>query len=302
LSKTNRPAIYRRGLSTSACALLFVAIGLLQTASRAQDSSRPLPEEWFDDDEWHLLVQYIITADELATYHQSKTEKDRGDFISRFWARRDPAPGTAHNEFRDEFDRRVDYANAHFTDPANAPHTGLETDRGRIYVMFGAPESIDRFPGGAYEIWRYAAASGASAAFRLEFSVPPIHSCDGSYRILSPPPVASFKGISTSVQVYPQGFITAAIPVDFSQAASVAHKLRMRNGSPVAGEYAPIFESQLGPAGNDPMSQHLLGCRMFETGGMGFTHPLPPGSYMFSSTVTLTSGQVQNDSVTFEVK
>jgi len=28
-------------------------------------STRALPEFWFDDDEWHLKVQYIISAEEV---------------------------------------------------------------------------------------------------------------------------------------------------------------------------------------------------------------------------------------------
>ena len=83
--------------------------------------------------------------------------------------------------------------------------------------------------------------------------------------------------------------------------ASIAERLRTQDGGPVLENDVPIFEGRLGPAGNDPLSRHLLGCRMFETGGMGFTHPLPPGSYVFSSTVTFTSGDVQRESVPFEV-
>ena len=235
------------------------------------------------------------------SYRQLKTTEERDAFISRFWARRNPAPGTAQNEFREEFSRRVEYANSHFADPSNPGHNGMETDRGRMYVMFGPPDNVDRWPAGAYEIWRYGGAAAEGSAFRIEFSVPPIHSCDGSYRILSPLPIASFKAASTVVHVHPRRFVTAWIPVDFSKVASVAERLRTRDGGPVLENDVPIFDGRLGPAGNDPLSRHLLGCRMFETGGMGFTHPLPPGSYVFSSTVTFTSGDVQTESVPFEV-
>ena len=96
--------------------------------------------------------------------------------------------------------------------------------------------------------------------------------------------------------------MTAWIPVDFSRAASVSHTLRTGNGEPVPFDIAENLSGQLGPAGNDPLSKHLWGRRTFETGGMGFTHPLPPGSYIFSSAVTFTNGEVHNEDVEFEVR
>jgi hypothetical protein len=90
--------------------------------------------------------------------------------------------------------------------------------------------------------------------------------------------------------------------VDFSQAASVAHSLERPTGEPVPFEEAAMLGmGQLGPAGSDPLSQHLLTCRMFEPGGMGFTQPLPPGSYVFKSRVVLLGGAVREDRVAFAV-
>jgi hypothetical protein len=177
----------------------------------------------------------------------------------------------------------------------------METDRGRIYVMFGAPNNVNTLPTGAHEIWRYDAGSAVAFTLRIQFSVPPIVSCDGSYRILSNPS-ASFKAASTSVRVYPHRFITAHIPVEFSRVVRVAWILRTSAGRPVLENDVSILEGELGPArNNEPLSMHLLACRMFETGGMGFTRVVPAGSYSFSSTVTLTNGDVQSESVAFDV-
>jgi GWxTD domain-containing protein len=140
----------------------------------AQNTVRTLEEFWFDDDDWHHDVQYIISAEELSEFRQLRNTQERDSFISQFWAQRDPSPGTPQNEFRDEFYRRLKYANAHFADPANPSHDGMETDRGLFYVMYGAPDNIEQYPAGAYEIWRYAAPRGTGSAFRIEFSVPPI--------------------------------------------------------------------------------------------------------------------------------
>jgi GWxTD domain-containing protein len=273
----------------------------LPVLGAAQTQPRTLPEYWFDDDEWHLEVQYLITADELAAYRQLKTAETREDFIATFWMRRDPTIGTPANEFRDEFTRRVEYTNVHFAHPNSPARSGMESDRGRIYVMFGAPNNIAAFETGAYEIWRYQDSADVGTALRIQFSVPPISSCDGSYRILSPP-LASFEAATTSVQVHPRRFTTASIRVDFSRAVSVGWMLRTRAGEPVLDNDVPILEGQLGPArSNEPLSQHLLGCRMFETGGMGFTRVVPVGSYIFSTIVTFTTGDVQRESVAFTV-
>jgi GWxTD domain-containing protein len=268
----------------------------------AQTQPGALPQYWFDDDEWHLEVQYLITADELAEYRQSKTSDAREDFIARFWRQRDPTTGTPANEFRDEFSRRVEYANIHFADPRSPARSGMESDRGRIYVMFGPPNNVVSWETGAYEIWRYQDGANADTALRIQFSVPPISPCDGSYRILTPRPLASFEAATTSVQVYPRRLTTALIRVDFSRAVSVGWVLRSSSGEPVLENEVPILEGELGPArNNEPLSQHLLGCRMFDTGGMGFTRIVPVGSYVFSSIVTSTTGDVQRESVAFTV-
>lgn len=281
-------------------ALVTTIAALSSVGPLAQGSAAQLPPDWFDDDEWNLEVRYIITPEEFARYKALKTVQARDEFISGFWRQRDPSPGTALNEFRDEFLRRVEYANAHFADPNDAPHPGVESDRGRIYVTFGAPEKVERYPGGALEIWRY---SERDQKFAFAFSVPPIASCDGTYRIFSPAPTATARGTFTSIQVYPRRFVTVSIAVDFSQTASVAHSLERPTGEPVPFEEAAMLGmGQLGPAGSDPLSQHLLACRMFEPNGMGYTQPLPAGAYVFKSRVVLLGGAVREDRVSFEVR
>ena len=86
--------------------------------SQGVAGQRALGHDWYDEDEWHLQVRYLMTPSEAATYRAVKTEPERDDFIVQFWARRDPSPGTGRNESREEFDRRVAFANSRFTDPA----------------------------------------------------------------------------------------------------------------------------------------------------------------------------------------
>src|SRR5256885_5409336 len=113
-------------------------------------------------------VPYIISDEERAAFLQLQTNEEREQFIEQFWLRRDPTPDTVENEFKEEHYRRIEYANEHFA--SGIP--GWRTDRGRTYVVFGPPDSIDSHPSGGtyyrpqeegggetstypFEIWRY---------------------------------------------------------------------------------------------------------------------------------------------------
>lgn len=86
-------------------------------------------------------AKWIMTADETAKWKQVRNDSDAKAFVDLFWARRDPSPGTPANEFRDEFDRRVATADAQF---GQARKKGSMTDRGRIFIVLGAPYTVQR--------------------------------------------------------------------------------------------------------------------------------------------------------------
>ena len=60
-----------------------------------------------------------------------------GSLSSLFPYHRDPTRYTVANEFKDEHYRRIAYAIDHFTSSV----IGWKSDRGRIYVMYGPPDS-----------------------------------------------------------------------------------------------------------------------------------------------------------------
>jgi GWxTD domain-containing protein len=100
-------------------------------------------KKWLDED-----VVYIITPEERTAFKQLSNDEERDNFIEAFWKRRDPTPDTEENEFKEEHYRRIAYANEHFA--AGVP--GWKTDRGRIYIVYGAPDEIESHPsGGTYE-------------------------------------------------------------------------------------------------------------------------------------------------------
>ncbi len=60
-------------------------------------------------------VDWIIPDDERAAYYALKTDADREEFITIFWMKRDPTPDSYNNELRNEYYRRILYANEHFS-------------------------------------------------------------------------------------------------------------------------------------------------------------------------------------------
>jgi GWxTD domain-containing protein len=112
-----------------------------------------------------VIARWIILPEESKFFRSLKTVEERDRFIRGFWSRRDPTPETPENEFKDEHLRRIAFANAHFGVPG-AP--GYRTDRGRLYIVAGPPDQIQRNPFGRFvnsrgnpasehesEIWTY---------------------------------------------------------------------------------------------------------------------------------------------------
>jgi len=100
-------------------------------------------KKWLNED-----VRWIITPEERKAFLSLSNDEERDAFIEQFWRRRNPNPDSPDNTFRDEYYRRIAYANEHFA----AGEPGWMTDRGMIYIKFGPPDSIDSHPsGGLYE-------------------------------------------------------------------------------------------------------------------------------------------------------
>lgn len=98
----------------------------------------------------------LIAAEAAMDSMQSGGFNERRDALERFWAQRDPTPGTIMNEAMTEFYRRVDQARTAYGTMQEPD--GLKTDRGRIYVLNGQPTRVDRTlnPSVGYtETWTY---------------------------------------------------------------------------------------------------------------------------------------------------
>lgn len=99
-------------------------------------------------------LRYIATEQEYRKLKDAQ-ENEWKEVWLKFWADRDPTPGTPQNEMQNEFYRRIEYTNAHFS----VISPGWKSDRGRIYIVHGPPDEIERHPMDIglkpYEIWYY---------------------------------------------------------------------------------------------------------------------------------------------------
>jgi GWxTD domain-containing protein len=137
-------------------------------------------KKWLSED-----VAYIITDGERQAFKGLNTDDEREQFIEQFWLRRDPTPDTEDNEFKEEHYRRMAYANERFS----SGFPGWKTDRGRIYIIYGPPDSVTSQPAGGmyvrpaeegggttkvfpFEQWRYRYIEGIGTDITIEFVDP----------------------------------------------------------------------------------------------------------------------------------
>jgi GWxTD domain-containing protein len=96
---------------------------------------------------WEMTEQQLLDEARVL-FRENEFEKfremspgDRASFVEEFWAQVDPSPGQARNQLREEFLKRVLFANQQFFEQERR---GMLTDRGRIYIRFGEPDEITR--------------------------------------------------------------------------------------------------------------------------------------------------------------
>ena len=139
-----------------------------QTQSAVTLASNSPYSQWLNKD-----VVYIITDEERDTFLHLKTDDERQQFITAFWERRNPTPGSADNKFKDEHYRRIAYVNEHFATASGKP--GWQTDRGHIYIVYGPPDTRSEFLPGengsqfATEVWRYNHIEGVGDSLLFQF-------------------------------------------------------------------------------------------------------------------------------------
>jgi GWxTD domain-containing protein len=88
-------------------------------------------------------IHYLLTSAQRADYARLSDPASRSEFITVFWKGREPHPETPENEARLEFERRIAYADAHFSQDETR---GSLTDRGMVFLLLGPPTWVGRRP------------------------------------------------------------------------------------------------------------------------------------------------------------
>ncbi|MCS7177642.1 MAG: GWxTD domain-containing protein, partial [Candidatus Kapabacteria bacterium] len=98
-------------------------------------------------------LRYVATQAQIDSIATAPTIAERRRRFELFWQTLDPTPATLRNEAFEEYYDRIAQANRLFRSYTE----GWLTDRGMIYVIFGAPLRREQFQsnGRQYERWAY---------------------------------------------------------------------------------------------------------------------------------------------------
>jgi GWxTD domain-containing protein len=102
-------------------------------------------------------VKYIATESEKKIWTELHGPVAKGRFLTGYWKRRDPSPGTPVNESYDSYQKRLHEAEGLYRSPMTP--RGWDSDRGRILLQYGKPDNQDRhfqdYNRKPFEIWTY---------------------------------------------------------------------------------------------------------------------------------------------------
>ncbi|HEX9944030.1 MAG TPA: VWA domain-containing protein [Thermoanaerobaculia bacterium] len=129
---------------------------------------------------WLEEVAILISPGERAAFLALAKDYQRDAFIRRFWEVRDPFPQTAHNEFRERWEKRAELARERFGN--------LTDDRARMLLFNGEPAEVFQARCDVLlpvEIWSYPGTERIRGDFTLAF-VSRGGSPKGPFRLWSP--------------------------------------------------------------------------------------------------------------------
>jgi len=254
-------------------AALFLALILFPTIVQPQ-KTQPAPDEkprkvnkelkraYVD---WIKDVDVILTEEDRLAWNKLKTNDERDQFIQLFWRQRDPDPDTEENEYKDQFYERVAYANEHFS----SGKAGRLSDRGRIYIKFGKPDTTESHPSGGtydrpanegggstttypFEKWFYRHIPNVGSGIELEFVDP---SGSGEYRLarnldekvaMLPNGANGGYGRENYIRVQDSPFEVMQLHSDLDRAPSIDRRwIETGTTTPIADDSAIAFEAQL---------------------------------------------------------
>ncbi len=102
-------------------------------------------QQWLDE------VDPIMSPQERSVARMLQTLEERKRFQGLFWKARNPNPHDPENKYKIEYYRRLDYAKKKLD--------GVNSDRGRIYILLGKPFRMESYSGEKNlvdcELWEY---------------------------------------------------------------------------------------------------------------------------------------------------
>ncbi len=101
-------------------------------------------------------LKYVAYQSDIDYINEATTPEEKLRRFEDFWKKLDPTPSTDYNEAFEEYYQRIQYANQNYKSYLE----GWLTDRGMVYVVLGAPATIQEqmdysYSNRTYEIWTY---------------------------------------------------------------------------------------------------------------------------------------------------
>jgi GWxTD domain-containing protein len=101
-------------------------------------------------------AQYVATDQEIKTFSQITSQEGRREFLAKFWSEVEVGRSGRAGILRSVYLQRVLAAVQRFR---TMGREGWRTDRGRVLILYGEPDEIERFPSSQdskpYEAWHY---------------------------------------------------------------------------------------------------------------------------------------------------
>jgi len=134
--------------------VVYVDTFTIQTTSVLSSAFGVMSEEELDD--LFNKSNYIASESEKDQYELLTTEGGKREFMFNFWEGRENDPLQEYKQVYLDYISRVNESNARYKAMGK---NGWQTDRGRVFLIYGEPSEIERFPNQPetrpYEIWSY---------------------------------------------------------------------------------------------------------------------------------------------------
>ncbi|MEO8665418.1 MAG: GWxTD domain-containing protein [Ignavibacteria bacterium] len=120
------------------------------------------------DDEFEKMT-YILSDKQISKYDDLTSVIDKRKFLYNTWAARDVNQNSQVLEYKVAYLKRINEATRLFQEYFKE---GWKTDRGRIFVIYGKPDDIEKYPFNSdkksYEIWKYDNVEGGGECVFIE--------------------------------------------------------------------------------------------------------------------------------------